>query len=134
MITANATRKPPAVATGTRSARHVWPRGCIRTLVSRPGRLVNCGSPERISFHSGWLLSGCACCWLACDLACAASCGDTAGDCAAAWHTNAKPTARTAERTTVNIDEPCIARIFRNPCADIRSGFGCGCEYRAPTG
>ena len=60
------TRKPPAVAIGTRTARHVWPSDWMRTFVSRPGRLVVCGIPERISFHTGALLIGCVCCRCCC--------------------------------------------------------------------
>ena len=60
--------KPSAVDTVTRAARHVCPCGWISTLVSRPGRLVVCGCPERTSFHTGWLLSGCVCCCAACAL------------------------------------------------------------------
>ena len=37
---------------GERAARHVWPRGWISTLVSRPGMLVNCGCPDRASDHT----------------------------------------------------------------------------------
>ena len=73
----------------SRSARHVCPCGWISTFVSRPTTLVYCFSPERISFHTGALLSGCVTWRAACCLAWSASCGDTAGDCAAARRTTA---------------------------------------------
>ena len=42
---------PPSPMSGERSARQVCPCDWLSTLVSRPGRLVNCGDPDRASDH-----------------------------------------------------------------------------------